>query len=212
MVYGIFTDIHANVDMLERVLRRLQKEGAAELVCLGDVVEAFFARAGANATCLERMKNFKGALLMGNHDAVVLKDGRLPPELLAVLARATMTYESDDLTVFAAHALYTQPREFWDAYSLEDYASELAEVCRFHPTVRLIALGHEHTPLLLQRRAQGWRSGVTPLLQGNFVGAQRFTLEPGCTYLAIAGPTFKGYGLVYRPEKKELLFFRESQT
>lgn len=212
MVYGILTDIHANVGMLERVLRRLQKEGATEWVCLGDVVEAFFARAGANAACLERMKNFKGTLLLGNHDAVVLKDGRLPPELLAVLARATMTYESDDLTVFVAHALYTQPSAFWDAYSLEDYASELAQVCRFHPTARLIALGHEHTPLLLQRRIQGERSVVTPLLQGHFVGRQRFTMEPGCAYLAIAGPTLKGYGLVYRPKKQELLFFRESQT
>jgi predicted phosphodiesterase len=212
MVYGILTDIHANVDMLERVLRRLQKEGATELVCLGDVVEAFFARASANAACLERMRDFKGALLMGNHDSVALKDGRLPPELLAVLARAMLTYGSDDLTVFAAHALYTQPTEFWDAYSLEDYANELAQVCCFHPTVRLLALGHEHTPLLLQRQTQGWRSVVTPLLPGHFVGAQRFTLAPGCAYLAIAGPAFKGYGLVYRPEKKELLFFRESQT
>ncbi len=128
-----------------------------------------------------------------------------------MLARATLTYESDDLTVFAAHALYTQPTEFWGAYSPEDYARELAEVCRFHPTVRLLALGHEHTPLLLQRRTRGWRSVVTPLQQGHFVGAQRFTLEPACAYLAIAGPAFKGYGLVYRPEKKELLFFREGE-
>jgi predicted phosphodiesterase len=209
MVYGILTDVHANVTMLDRVLKRLKREGATRTVCLGDVVDMFAPRAAVNVECLERMKNFEGALLLGNHDAFALKDRRLPFDLLGILERAAMTFESDDLSLLAAHALYTQPQEFWDAYSLEDYARELAEVCRFHPTVRLLALGHEHVPLLLQRRTQGWRSVVTTLLKGTYVGRQTFAIEPGCAYLAIPGPALRGYGLIYRSDKKELLFFRE---
>jgi predicted phosphodiesterase len=207
MVYGIFTDVHAQITALERVLKRLAKEGATDYLCLGDVVDALQARSFQNMGCLQRMGDFKGALLLGNHDSFVLQESRLPPELLAVLARAALTYESDSGVLLAAHALYTQPREFWDAYSVQDYANELCAVRRFHPGARLLALGHEHTPLLLQ-----WRdsSSVKVLLKGSYVGRQQFTLEASSAYLAIAGPAFRGYGLVYRPDQSELLFFREN--
>ncbi len=66
MRYAIISDVHANIDALEPVLDRIDKESIDQIVCLGDVV-------GYNATpneCTDILRERNIPTILGNHDAV----------------------------------------------------------------------------------------------------------------------------------------------
>lgn len=66
MRYGIISDIHGNLEALERVLEELK--GIDEVICLGDIVGY-----GANPNeCCELVRENCGIVLMGNHDAAAI--------------------------------------------------------------------------------------------------------------------------------------------
>ncbi|HOO96274.1 MAG TPA: metallophosphoesterase family protein [Caldisericia bacterium] len=68
MKYGIFSDIHANLDAFERVLAFLEKEGVEEYVCCGDIV-------GYNANpdeCVSLVVDMGMQAIMGNHDKALI--------------------------------------------------------------------------------------------------------------------------------------------
>jgi predicted phosphodiesterase len=67
MRYGIFSDIHANHDALEAVLRAVDKEKVDALVCLGDTVGY-----GAQPNeCCDIVRGITRYTILGNHDAAV---------------------------------------------------------------------------------------------------------------------------------------------
>ena len=64
MRYAIFSDIHANLEALEAVLRDAEERQCTHFVCLGDVV-------GYNANpheCLDRVREMACPIVKGNHD------------------------------------------------------------------------------------------------------------------------------------------------
>ncbi|HOQ89958.1 MAG TPA: metallophosphoesterase family protein [Candidatus Hydrogenedentes bacterium] len=66
MRYAVISDIHANIDALETVYRKIQSIGVDEIFCLGDVV-------GYNAApneCVEFLAEREILTILGNHDAV----------------------------------------------------------------------------------------------------------------------------------------------
>lgn len=66
MLYAIISDIHANIDALEAVFKRIDEIGVDTTVCLGDVV-------GYNAVpndCVEKIAERGIQTILGNHDAV----------------------------------------------------------------------------------------------------------------------------------------------
>lgn len=68
MKYGIFSDIHANIEAFDTVLRALKQEEADELICCGDIV-------GYNANpdeCLSKLINLGILSVMGNHDKALI--------------------------------------------------------------------------------------------------------------------------------------------
>lgn len=65
-IYGVLGDIHGNREALDAVLARLDAEGIACLVCVGDVV-------GYNAdpdACAERLQQRGAIVIAGNHDLI----------------------------------------------------------------------------------------------------------------------------------------------
>jgi diadenosine tetraphosphatase ApaH/serine/threonine PP2A family protein phosphatase len=62
--YGIFSDIHGNLEALEAVLLLLRREGATRFICLGDLVGY---GADPNA-CVEAVRQLKARVVAGNHD------------------------------------------------------------------------------------------------------------------------------------------------
>ncbi|HPA19933.1 MAG TPA: metallophosphoesterase family protein [Verrucomicrobiae bacterium] len=64
MRFGIFGDIHGNLEALEVVLNDMQDQGVTHPVCIGDVVGY-----GANPVeCLELVRQLNCPLVKGNHD------------------------------------------------------------------------------------------------------------------------------------------------
>lgn len=64
MKFGLFGDVHSNLEALQAVLEDMQVQGVSQMVCLGDIV-------GYNANpaeCLEMVRALGGAVVKGNHD------------------------------------------------------------------------------------------------------------------------------------------------
>lgn len=64
MRYGIFADIHSNLEALERVLGAYKNESIDQYLCLGDVV----GYAANPQECVEKVKPLAGVTIAGNHD------------------------------------------------------------------------------------------------------------------------------------------------
>lgn len=65
--YGIFSDIHSNLEALVAVLRDMKEQGVTHTVCLGDIV-------GYNANpreCVEVVRTLGCLVIKGNHDDIV---------------------------------------------------------------------------------------------------------------------------------------------
>ncbi len=68
MRYGIFSDIHANWEALESVLRAFKKENIDSYFCVGDVVGY-----GANpGECIKAVQDIRAVCVAGNHDWAVV--------------------------------------------------------------------------------------------------------------------------------------------
>ncbi len=66
MKYAIVSDIHANLEAMETVLKKIDEIGVDKIVCLGDVV-------GYNANpneCVDIIRSREIPTICGNHDAV----------------------------------------------------------------------------------------------------------------------------------------------
>jgi putative phosphoesterase len=64
MRYGIFSDIHSNLEALEAVIKACQKEKIDKYLCLGDLVGY-----GANPNeCVKIISDLASAVVAGNHD------------------------------------------------------------------------------------------------------------------------------------------------
>lgn len=69
MKYGIFSDIHSNIEALDVVLKEIQKEKVDEIICCGDIV-------GYNANpeeCVSRIVSLGIRSVMGNHDMALVE-------------------------------------------------------------------------------------------------------------------------------------------
>jgi diadenosine tetraphosphatase ApaH/serine/threonine PP2A family protein phosphatase len=92
MRYGIFSDVHANLDALEAVLRAFEREKIDALVCLGDTVGY-----GAQPNdCCDIVKRVTRYTILGNHDAAVA--GRMDYSYYYDAAREALDWHSRQLT------------------------------------------------------------------------------------------------------------------
>lgn len=151
MRYGIISDIHGNIEALERVLEELSD--VDKVICLGDIVGY-----GANPNeCCERIRSVCSIALMGNHDAAVIgmmdlcwfnpfaKDAilwtrqQLSQENFDFLKSLSSVKVVDNLFI-AVHGSLREPLE---EYILsEDIA--LASIRRMPSNVRVMFCGHTH--------------------------------------------------------------------
>jgi diadenosine tetraphosphatase ApaH/serine/threonine PP2A family protein phosphatase len=69
MKYGILGDIHANLTALETVLARLQREGAEQIISVGDVV----GYGAAPRECIALLREVGAVVVLGNHDAASIE-------------------------------------------------------------------------------------------------------------------------------------------
>jgi len=153
MKYGIFGDIHGNLEALEAVLADMEEQGVTHPLCLGDLVGY-----GANpAECLEVVRAMSCPVVRGNHDDLValaktpssfsevarisldFARRQLSPSHLNFLRRLPMSWSEDPITL--VHATLDGP-ESWGYIStrLE------AQTCFLYQKTPLCFVGHTHRP------------------------------------------------------------------
>jgi predicted phosphodiesterase len=153
MKYGIFGDVHGNLEALEAVLADMEDQEVTHPLCIGDLV-------GYNANpseCLEVVRALGCPVVRGNHDELVTyaqnppafsKDAQaalsfsrknLNPGQLNYLRRLPLVHLDDTLTL--VHATLDGP-ENWAYIStrLE------AQTSFFYQKTSLCFLGHTHRP------------------------------------------------------------------
>lgn len=156
MRYGIFGDVHSNLQALRAVLDALDAQRVDRLICLGDLVGY-----GADPEpCLDLVRSLGPALVGGNHDWGVA--GRLGLNYFNPVARTAIEWTREALPaedvewlgsleitgmagedIMLAHSTVHDPHHFeylvtpYDAYlSFRHLATDLAFV------------GHSHVPVV----------------------------------------------------------------
>ena len=92
MRYGIYSDIHANLEALQAVLETLEKEKVDQYICLGDIVGY-----GANPKeCLQLVLEYDSLIVAGNHDYAV--SGKLNIDFFNPYAKTAVLWTREQLT------------------------------------------------------------------------------------------------------------------
>jgi predicted phosphodiesterase len=210
--YGIFSDIHSNLQALQAVIRDMVEQGVTHPLCLGDVV-------GYNANpreCLLLVMALDCPVLLGNHDEMVsgltndthnfnalagegiaLSRRRLAPAHKEYLAQLPRHLRMGAFTL--VHSSLDDP-ENWN-YVNSAYEAESSFTYQRTP---LCFIGHTHVPKVYVKARQVFEVAVT----------QRLHIEKNHKYLINVGSVgqprdrdWRASYVIYTPDK-EIVEFR----
>jgi predicted phosphodiesterase len=157
MKFGIFGDIHGNLEGLEAVLSDMQDQGVTHPVCIGDVVGY-----GANPReCLKIVRELSCPVIRGNHDEEAAEEGdrnlkdfnpvaaaamvwtraQLDPEERQYLGELRYTRQVHDFTI--VHASLDSPESWGYVFNKLDAGSSFT-----YQTNQICFFGHTHVPHL----------------------------------------------------------------
>ena len=185
MRYAIVSDIHANLQAWEAVLRDIASSRMDGIICLGDVLGY-----GPNpAEVLQSVHRHVDAMTLGNHDAVLC--GKLDPVRFNDHAREMIDWTRTALAPWAADFLSGWPLVLvGDGFRCAhgDFAAPGAFNYVIDPyealpswqetTEPLLFTGHTHLPGIFVLGASG---------APHFLDARDFVLEKETRYLVSAG-------------------------
>jgi predicted phosphodiesterase len=177
MIWAILSDVHGNLEALTAVVEDYRREGAQQVVFLGDAVGY-----GANPNeCLSALDDLADLRVAGNHDygAVGLTDVSYfnPPARAAIewtaqvlneknrslLRRLPLLHPTEEFTL--VHASLDQPAEWNYILTVEDAAE-----CFLEMRSRIVFIGHSHRPFVVSRGKDGrlgsWDSGEIRIEEG----------------------------------------------
>jgi diadenosine tetraphosphatase ApaH/serine/threonine PP2A family protein phosphatase len=157
VLYGVFSDVHSNLEALTVVLDFFEEIGAEGHLCCGDLVGY---GADPNA-CLDRIRALKNlSAIGGNHDLATIE--RLDLEWFNQYARAAVLWTRARLTAPNRAFLETltarlETKEFTLAHGTprnppEEYLLSPAQFQENVPFVKAwpLFVGHSHMPLLFR--------------------------------------------------------------
>jgi len=158
MRYGIFSDVHSNLEALEAVILAFQKEEIDRYLCLGDIVGY-----GANPKeCIQKVRSLTDICCAGNHDwatvnlfaldylnseaafAVLWTKRLLNAQEKSYLEALKLVYKNKDLVL--VHGTLDNPQEF--NYLTNVYIAE--ETFRLMET-NICFIGHTHIPSIFNK-------------------------------------------------------------
>lgn len=185
MRFAIFSDVHANLEALEAVLRDAEERGATSYVCLGDVV-------GYNANpheCVQKVQEMECPIVKGNHDeqASLTESSRDFNELAEHAIEWTRTnLTAEDKQWLRDLRLERQVRDFTIVHATLDTPAQwgyvfnnldaAASFTYQHTTVCFF--GHTHVPMAFIRD-----DGVRR------INLEQLQIDPGRKYFINAGST-----------------------
>ncbi len=156
MRYGIFSDIHGNLEALEAVITALKKDSVEMFLCGGDIVGY-----GANPNeCIDRLIELKAVNIAGNHDwavlgkldvtyfnpiakeAVVWTQKQLKTNKIKFLHELPLIFKNEDLIM--VHSTLQDPESF-------DYLDDVEKAGEMFSLMdrRVCFVGHTHVPVIL---------------------------------------------------------------
>lgn len=161
MRYGIFADIHSNLEALEAVLAAYKNQAIDKYLCVGDIV----GYATNPNECVESIRTLCAVKVAGNHDwgcvdlfreeyfnpfakeAVIWTKKELSLESRFFLESLESVYKNEDLTL--VHGTLDSPKEF-------EYMSDLDSA---YQTFRLLEtnicfVAHTHVPVVFIRDSE----------------------------------------------------------
>jgi len=162
MKRAIISDIHSNIEALDKVLAWIEREKITDIICLGDLV----GYGPDPQKCIERVHHVARVILAGNHDyaAVGMTDTSYFNLYARLAADWTGTVLSKDeksrlssapLTevngaYMYVHATPCEP-ETWDyIMSTED-----AELNFRYFDNQVCFIGHSHVPMIMESNSEG---------------------------------------------------------
>ncbi len=155
MRYAIISDIHSNLEALQKAMEYIESEKIESIICLGDVV-GYGPRPNE---CVEIIRQNCEVCLMGNHDHAVIgltdihyfnqyaRDSvlwtqkQLSPENKNFLKGLPFTHELD--TTLFVHSTPNNPEDWDYIFSDLDARQNLNEI--YH---NLVFIGHSHIPVV----------------------------------------------------------------
>ena len=189
MKYAVISDVHANLQALEAILKDAEAQGAESVVCLGDIV----GYGPLPAETLRRVRSAATTVIVGNHDDAV--SGRISADNFIDLAAdavkrhrealsaeeldwlKSLPYTAELEGAIAAHGDFVDPQAF-------NYMMNSATVsANFKANdAQLMFVGHTHVPgvYLVGRSGRIYR-----------IDPEDFTLEDHKRY--IVNPGSVGY-------------------
>jgi predicted phosphodiesterase len=166
MRYGIFSDIHANLEALEAVLAALEEARVDEMICLGDVVGY-----GPNPNeCITLVKEKVDFCLAGNHDVAPL--GGLDVQYFNYVARKAIEWTAKELsedskaflrslpmtqaydTFFIVHATPVEPEKWSYILSMSDAIENFSGFSQ-----QTCFVGHSHSAWCVEKSTDGRHEG-----------------------------------------------------
>jgi diadenosine tetraphosphatase ApaH/serine/threonine PP2A family protein phosphatase len=202
MIYGLISDIHANLEACEAVLADLT--GVDAYLCLGDLV-GYGPDPGA---CLERVRRLPGLIcVVGNHDLAAA--GRYDLNWFNPHARAAIEWTARQLTAEQKAYLAALPltaevgRAILVHGSLPDHMEYLATVqnalaCFDAMPRPLCFIGHTHIAECFRRRGASLRCDQVSLLTGGEIALEaplRCIVNPGSVGQPRDGNPDASYGI-----------------
>ena len=170
MLYGIISDIHANLDALQMALKRLKEVDA--FICLGDII----GYGPEPNECIEAVRALPGLkCVVGNHDlacvgkydinwfnwyareAIVWTQERLTPAGRGYLLSLPLMEMENSLTL--VHGSLPQPMDYVtsEADAREVFAEMITPVCLIGHTHVAECYTHAHGAAHMERRS--WAKG-----------------------------------------------------
>ncbi len=159
MRYFIFSDVHANIFALEKVVEKAKKEGYDKAIFLGDIV----GYGTDPQECTIMVKSTADVIIMGNHDRALIVDEELTyfnpvareailwtrkrlehtpqKKIYSDMVQNNKYIEKIEDGLYASHAAFKSP-EFWDYIIGEEDAFFQFEDTDF----RILLVGHTHVP------------------------------------------------------------------
>lgn len=153
MRYGIFSDVHGNLEAMEMVELALKSEKVNECFCLGDIVGY-----GANpGECIAKVKKIASVIIAGNHDwaaagkfdienfnqdakdAILWTHRNLSIEDKRFLFNLPLIYKENDFTLI--HGTLLVPEDFDYVLDISDAGKNL----KIQDT-SFCFVGHSHIP------------------------------------------------------------------
>ena len=164
MRYGIFSDVHSNLEAFESVIKAMEGDKVDAYICAGDIVGY-----GADPShCIRLTKKLTRNVVCGNHDwasagrfgisyfndcakkAIYWTAQILDEDEKAYLKNLKLIYEEEDFLV--VHGSLDKPEEFHYIMDSRD-ASRTFDAMR----KKICFIGHSHRPVTFTKYGEGIR-------------------------------------------------------